>query len=114
MYNNDYIHITTVHVSTSISFFPLAYHFDMMMLLFSLGVKQELCHRILMGFYSSPFFATAATFKLRAHVRLICGFDNAILLICAMMLYLVNVNGEFYYTNNGDFRCGLRARGRDV
>lgn len=28
-------------------------------------------------------------------------FDNAILYSCAM-LYLVNVNGEFYYTNNDD------------
>lgn len=57
--------------------FSLVYHFDMMMLLFSLGVKQELCHRILMGFYSSPFFATAAacvyTFKLRELIWLICG-----------------------------------------
>lgn len=44
--------------------FSLRFHFDMMMLLFSLtvnaatglGVKQELCHRqFLMGFYSPHF-----------------------------------------------------------
>lgn len=74
--NNDYIHIPTVHVSTSISFFPrIPFRYDDV-IIFSrrqTGIMSSHFNGILF----ITFFATAAacvyTFKLRELIRLICG-----------------------------------------